>query len=309
MDSRTWRGHRLSRVTLGTVQFGMPYGIANRDGQPSYQQTLRILQSAWESGVTCFDTAAAYGESETILGRAFDELKLSDDVFVVTKVPAIKDPAVAPSEIEKIVEQSRRRLQMTCLPLVMFHREEDAVYLGELESLRQRGWIERIGVSCGNLPDQARRLAAIGEGQASAEALQVPANVLDRRHLESGMLEMAVGHDVAVFVRSVFLQGLLLMPTEQIRDDLTEVLKPRRRLQALAGEAGLTLHELALRFMLSLPSVTSVVLGVDRLEQLQANLEVVQKGPLDAELTESLLQANWGVSERTITPHMWEAKE
>ena len=86
MQTSSWNGLSLSRMMLGTVQFGLPYGVANHTGQPSYDEVVRIVAAAVEGGVNCFDTAAAYGTSEEVLGNALHELGLADQVTVVTKV-------------------------------------------------------------------------------------------------------------------------------------------------------------------------------------------------------------------------------
>ncbi|NCC93899.1 MAG: hypothetical protein EOM10_11550, partial [Opitutae bacterium] len=86
MNTATFADYHLSRLMLGTVQFGLSYGIANRQGRPSYAVVRDILACAFEGGVNCLDTAAAYGESEELIGRALRELGLADRVIVVTKV-------------------------------------------------------------------------------------------------------------------------------------------------------------------------------------------------------------------------------
>ena len=76
----------FSKITLGTVQFGLDYGIANTDGKPSYEKARDIVATACENGITSFDTAAAYGDSEKVLGQIFKELQIKDKVQVVSKV-------------------------------------------------------------------------------------------------------------------------------------------------------------------------------------------------------------------------------
>ena len=89
MQTRAWKEYHLSRLMLGTVQFGLPYGVANRTGQPSYAEVRAIMTAAIDGGVNCFDTAAAYGGSEEVLGRALQELGAADRVVVVTKVRSL----------------------------------------------------------------------------------------------------------------------------------------------------------------------------------------------------------------------------
>lgn len=308
MQTCTWNEFRLSRLMLGTVQFGMPYGVANRTGQPGYTDVVAMLAAALEGGVNCFDTAAAYGTSEEVLGRALRELKPAADVVVVTKVrpltPAeLTDPALAATAIEQSVDLSRQRLGLDCLPVVLFHREADAAYLDVLEALKAKGRLRYAGVSCDNKPGPAAGFVAAGK----ASALQLPGNVLDRRHQDSGVFGAAKARSVAVFIRSVYLQGLLLMPEEAVPPALQAVIPVRRRLAGLAAEAGLTLAELAVRSMLSRDGVTCVLAGVETVAQMRENIEVFARGPLPADLLRAIDAAPAGLSETILTPSLWAA--
>jgi aryl-alcohol dehydrogenase-like predicted oxidoreductase len=309
MKSSLWKDRQLSRLMLGTVQFGLPYGIANRLGQPSYSDVVRIVGAAIEGGVNCFDTAAAYGTSEEVLGRALHELGMADRVTVVTKVRALSpeellNPTLASNAIQQSVSESRRRLQIDCLSVVLFHREADARFGYVLEELRARGWLLHYGVSCDNRPGPAIEFA----NQGCFSALQIPANVLDNRHLTSGVFQAAAGRGVAIFVRSVYLQGLLLMPEGDVPATLKSVIPARRRLETLAREAGMGLAELALRYMLSQQGVTSVITGVETAMQIKDNLAIFDRGPLSQDLLNTVAEATTELSEVIITPHMWPPK-
>ena len=296
----------VSRVTLGTVQFGLPYGVANRTGQPDERMVTEIVATALEGGVTCFDTAATYGTSEEVLGRVLHGLGVAERVTVVTKVrPLAADESGSPSlalrAIEASVAESRCRLDLDCLPLVLFHREADASHLDALVALRDRGWLRAVGVSCDNAPGPAARFAA----HADVAALQLPANVLDPRHQRGGSFAAAAARGVAVFVRSVYLQGLLLMPEQEIPAALVPVIPVRRALAAIAAEAGMSLAELAVRFMLGVPGVTSLVIGVDTLAHLRANLTFVGRGPLDTVLAAAVAAAVPALPDTVLSPPLW----
>lgn len=291
---------------LGAVQFGLPYGVANRTGQPDYAQVVAIIAAAAEGGVDCIDTAAAYGTSEEIVGRALAELGLAERTTVVTKVRALTpdeldDPRAARRAIERSVDESRRRLRCDRLPLVLFHREADAAFTDELERLRDLGRVERIGVSCDNRPGPANELAASGR----YAALQVPANLLDGRHRRAGLFREAAEAGVAVFVRSVYLQGLLTMPESEIPAALAEVAPVRRRVATIAAAAGLTLAELALRYLLAEPGATCLLTGVETVEQVRDNLAIFARGPLDVELRQAVDAVVPELPERIVTPALW----
>ena len=298
--------NKLSRLMLGTVQFGQPYGVANRTGQPTATEVREIVAAAIDGGVNCFDTAAAYGTSEQVLGRALRDLKAADRVMVVTKVRPLT-PAelagrhLAAQAIEQSVETSRRNLGIDCLPLVLFHREEDGVYLEVLLELRGRGWLRQAGVSCGNTPGAAADYADGG----LASALQIPANLLDKRHARAGSFRAAAANGVAVFVRSVYLQGILAMRGEDIPAPLQGLAPILRKLGALAQMAGMSLKELAVRAMLSVEGVTSVLAGVETRAQIHENLEIFNCGPLPSDLPAAVDAAVPELPVEWITPSMW----
>lgn len=291
---------------LGTVQFGMPYGIGNRTGQPQYRDVLAMVAAAIEGGVNCFDTAATYGTSEEVLGRALHELKAAERAIVVTKArpltpDELADPALAASAIEQSVADSARRLGMDCVPVVLFHRESDAVHLDRLEKLKEKGLLRHAGVSCDNRPGPAAGFVAAG----IAAALQLPANVGDRRHQSSGVFRDAAAAGVAVFIRSVYLQGLLVMPEQDIPSSLQQIIPTRRRLAAIANEGGMPLAELAVRYMLALEGVTCVLTGVETVAQVRDNLAIFERGPLPADMVNAIDAVAPDLPEMIITPSQW----
>jgi aryl-alcohol dehydrogenase-like predicted oxidoreductase len=306
MLTSAWGTYRLSRLMLGTVQFGMAYGVANRTGQPEYRDVLAIVAAAVEGGVNCFDTAASYGTSEGVLGRALNELHIADRVVVITKVhpltPAqLSDATLAARAIERSVAESRRRLRLDCLPVVLFHREPDAAYGSVLDDLRAKGWLQHAGVSCDNRPGPAAEFVAAG----SASALQLPGNVLDRRHQRSGIFQHAASRGVAVFLRSVYLQGLLVMPEGDIPPVLRDVIPVRRHLARIAGEAGMNLAELAVRYMLAQKGITCVLAGVETVAHVRENLAIFERGPLPDDMLAVIDLAIPELPESLVTPRLW----
>jgi len=293
----------LSRLVLGTVQFGLPYGVANCEGQPSYKTARDILACAIEGGVTCLDTAAGYGESESVLGRALAELGAAGCVCVVTKVsPLAADlsPAQAGAAVEESVKNSLRHLRLDHLPFCLFHRERDFRHADSLLKLRERGLVERIGCSTAT-PAATREI--IGSGLA--EAVQFPASVLDRRFTGTEIAGAASTRGLAVFARSVYLQGLVFLPDEKTPGDLSEVISPRRRLAELAREAGIPLAELALRHVLGLGDLTSILVGVESLDQMRDNLALFAKGPLPPDLMRAMIASVPSLPDAILDPWRW----
>ena len=288
-------------LVLGTVQLGLPYGIANTGGQPDYADARSILAAAWESGVRWLDTAVTYGTSEALIGRALAELGLREQLQVVTKVAGVPDlPAdAAAHHLEEAVRGSLERLGLERLPVVMLHHEEDGRHLEALLRVRELGLIERAGISVMTPEGLA------GVVDRGVEVVQLAASALDRRFARSGLLEELRRREITVHARSAYLQGLLLMPEAAVPTELAAVLPARRSLAALAHEAGISLGELALRFVLAEPGVTAVVVGAESVAQVRANAAYAQRGPLPADLAEGVRRAVPELPDELVVPHLW----
>ena len=287
----------FSRLMLGTVQFGLEYGIANESGKPSFDRVCEIVKTAFEGGVTALDTAAAYGTSEEVLGAALERLGLREAMTVVSKVPPIPDGADAEAErfIERSLRESLRRLRLGRLAVCLLHREEDLRHLPLLEKMVGRGLTDGVGVSL----DSNRFLAEA----AAVRYLQLPCNLLDRRF--DAFWPVAMQKKIHVFARSVYLQGLLLMPEARIRPNLSAVIPVRRGLEAVARETGCTMAELCMRYVLSNPAVASVLTGVDTPEQMRENLRVAALGPLPAAVLGRVQACVPDLPEPLVRPALW----
>ncbi len=296
----------LSKLMLGTVQFGLNYGVANKLGQPSYETSRDIIRCAYEGGVRCLDTAAIYGTSEEVIGRALDELGIAGDMVVVTKVTHIA-PGIPATLADKIVDESvstsLKRLKIDSIPICMMHAEENAEYLESLLKLKDSGMVQYAGISV-NTPDSTRQIIESG----FAEALQVPINILDRRFTGSGVTKLATNRKIAMFVRSIYLQGLVLSDDKSVSADLVEVIPILGRLRALANEAGICIAELAMRYILGLEGMTCVLVGVDSVEQMRQNLELIEKGPLRADLMAAIADAVPNLPDRIVMPGKWSKR-
>ncbi len=285
-----------ARIAIGTAQFGSAYGVANAAGQVSADEVGRILALARQAGVRTLDTAVAYGGSEAALGHAgvagFD---------VVTKVPEVPagEGDVA-GWIERQVEGSLTRLGVAQLDGVLMHRVNDlqgangaAVSRG-LEAVKVRGLVRKIGVS-GYGPAE---LDAVLERYA-LELVQLPLSVFDRRAIDSGLLARLTARRVEIHVRSVFLQGLLVMPDAKRPPYFARWAPLFAQWKAWLDETGLTPLAAAVRFVLAVPEVNRLVLGFDTAGQLSEALAAAT-GPLQP--MPSGLQSD---DEALINPSRW----
>lgn len=273
----SWRGEQVSRLILGTVQLGMDYGIANKQGRPDPGRAREVVAAAWSAGIRHFDTAQAYGESEAVLGRALAALGLSDEARVVTKLWT-RYSALDRASIERSVKESLARLGAPRLWGFLLHHPDALPYwetgLGEtLSALRDSGLIAHLGVSLSPPEDAPRCLE-----HPDMEILQAPANAWDRRLLDGGFFATVREHDRLCCVRSVYLQGLLLMSPDEVAVRLPEAYPAAVQWHACAGRFGMYPLELALRHALRLE--VPLVIGAESPGQILETAALAWRGPL-----------------------------
>jgi aryl-alcohol dehydrogenase-like predicted oxidoreductase len=264
------------RLALGTVQFGTNYGVANAGGQVPVDEVRRILGYARDHGIDMLDTAIAYGDSESRLGSIGVA-----SWRVVSKLPSLPEgcPDVA-AWVRTSVRGSLNRLGVSRLYAVLLHRPEELLTAGgdalyrALQALKSEGLVRRIGIS---IYEPAELDAIVA--RFPVDVVQAPFNILDRRLLEAGWLARLKAQGAELHVRSVFLQGLLLMPAGQ---------RPRKfeRWQSLwdgwhgwLAQAGVTPLQACVRYVMRFAEIDAAVVGVDSLAQLA---QIVQSG--DGEL-------------------------
>ena len=278
----------FSKLMLGTVQFGMKYGVANTSGKPPFETVKAILKAAYEGGVTALDTAPEYGDSEEVIGRALTDLGLSGRFKIVTKIPKLPSGCDPEKFIADSLCSSLKKLGVGRLAAALFHAEDDAVYLDVLKGMVKRGLIAAAGVSLNTL--------AYRDDGENADCLQVPASLLDRR------FDRCFGYpERHVFVRGAYLQGMLLMSEAGVF--VTEVKERRRKLEKL----GLPMAELALRYLFAKPGPKSVLTGVETLEQLRENIRIAALPPLsESDLAAVDAIAFPELPEMCVSPFFWK---
>jgi aryl-alcohol dehydrogenase-like predicted oxidoreductase len=258
----------VSRIGLGTVQFGLPYGIANQSGQVSRTEAGLMIAYAASCGISVIDTAIAYGESEACLGtigvRGFK---------VVTKLPSVPDDidvADVPNWVCGQVTASLRRLGVATLYGLLLHKPSQLLgrfgtpIAGALVELKAKGLIDKLGISI-YAPEELEVLDRIFQ----IELVQAPFNLLDRRLLTSGWLGRLKRSGIEVHTRSAFLQGLLLMPKSSIPSEFShwsDLWQTWHRWLALHDISAL---RACLTFVLSYPEIDHVVVGADNVDHLR----------------------------------------
>jgi aryl-alcohol dehydrogenase-like predicted oxidoreductase len=268
-------GKNLSAMSLGTVQLGMNYGIANTNGQPKIEQSKAMLECALKSGITSLDTARAYGQAEDVLGEFFKDYG-GEMPFLTTKVHDIQGDTYF--EIEKFilnsVETSLEKMGVNKVNCIMLHTAANLFKNGDMvasamESLVKRGYTDIIGASV-YVGEEIDKLLTYDV----YSAVQVPMSIFDQRLIAGGYIDRLADRGFTVFVRSVFLQGLFFLDPDKITDPiLVKYAVPGIKLiREIAEREDMTVAELAISFMRDVPGVSSLVLGADTPDQVKSNI-------------------------------------
>ena len=261
-----------SRLALGTVQFGLRYGVANQIGQVSRDEAAAILNYALGMGLDTIDTAIAYGESEERLG----EIGVAQ-WQIISKLPALPETIsdVAAWVTDEVLG-SLSRLKVSRLHGLLLHRSQELIgHRGDtlyrtLVALKDQGRVGKIGVSIYD-PDELDALWP----QFSLDLVQAPFNILDRRIATSGWLTRLHNAGTEVHIRSVFLQGLLLMEPTNRPASFTRWQSLWDQWHRWLDVEALTPLQACLGFATSQAEIDRVVVGVDSLKQLREILASV----------------------------------
>ena len=136
----------------------------------------------------------------------------------------------------------------------------------------------------------------------------MPTSVLDQRFIRGGHVREAAERGMAVWVRSIYLQGLLFLPEDEVIPELAAVIPVRRKLASLADAAGIGLAELAVRYLLGFDEITCLVAGAESVEQVRENARLASKGPLDPELGAAVSAAVPDLPETILFPRLWSKR-
>ena len=246
------------KIALGTAQFGLNYGISNTLGQVKKDEIKRILSAALDAGITVVDTASAYGISESNIGQS----GLSQALSIVTKVSS--------ENIHAQVEKSLKNLNCDSIDAVLFHNCELLLscsgedYFSQLEQLKTKGIVKRIGVSVYN----PKELELLSE-RFNLDLIQAPVNWLDQRFIQPEIIDKLIEKNIKLHARSIFLQGLLLEPMIQNNAYFSQFNNEFSQYNRVFNELGCNRLTFALAIIAQkAPHIENAIIGCCSQEQL-----------------------------------------
>ncbi len=284
------------KLALGTVQFGLDYGVSNTQGQVCPEEVNRILTFAKQQGINTLDTAPAYGNSEEVLGKT----GLATQFDIISKIPALNDSNI---HVEQYVKASLQQLKIEKLNAVLFHHADDIISsihaknrFDALVKLKEQEKINKIGVSVYS-PEQLEFCIK----KHPIDIVQLPLNCLDQRFINTGMLDKLLDRNIEIHCRSVFLQGLLLMNPKNLSSCFSPFIKYFQHFSDTAKLLNVTPLSLALAIGHQSSNIDKMVIGCCNTKQLS---EIITANAAAKKIKEDLSSLSCD-DENLIIPSNW----
>jgi aryl-alcohol dehydrogenase-like predicted oxidoreductase len=287
---------KTSKLILGTVQFGLKYGINNDSEKPSQQNVNEMLICAFNAGIKCLDTAEAYGDAHHVIGK-FHELNPAISFNVITKIPHQVDGQIA-GKINQYLED----LKVNRLKAVLFHSfdtySKNSNMVLELSELKRQQKIELVGVSV-YTNEQAE--AVIADEQI--DIIQISFNLFDNENKRGELLKKAKAKGKIIHTRSAFLQGLFFSGINDDRKIAKSLQNELALIRDISARKKIDLQQIALNYCLQQKYIDQCLIGVDNIHQLQQNIKYAET-QISADVIEEINYININNSD-LLNPSLW----
>lgn len=288
-----------NKLILGTVQFGLDYGINNTAGKPDQQAVNKILNVAFENNIQLLDTAEVYGNAQEVIGNYHGE---SSNIFkVMTKFSSSRTDL--PADITERIKKDIDILGIETLYCYMFHNYADfksyyAKFDKDIAVLKKEGLIEKMGVSI-YTNEELEDLLHYDE----VDLVQLPFNLLDNTLQRGDILKRAKQKGIEIHTRSAFLQGLFFKELDNLPPKIKPLTTSIEIVKQIANSHTLEMASLALNYAYQQEFIDNVLIGVDTVEQLELNMKCLEK-PISHTIIEQINGID--VAEKTLlNPSNW----
>ena len=298
------------KLCLGTVQFGMDYGIKGQK-QPSSQDAIRMLDYATQNGVDNIDTAFAYGNAEEVVGEFLNKKTIArDKLFIISKFKPNELDDVKPEDYIKVIkenlEKQLKRLNTDYLDSYIFHSSRyafDEEKLKALYEVKKEGKIRHCGVSV-YYPDEAE----ICIKSPYVDFMQLPSSIFDQRMRKEGIFDLALKNSsTQIHSRSAFIQGLILMQENEVPEFLNGAKPIIRKIDELCKKINISRIKLAMLYVKQFDAISHLVFGVDNIEQLKENINIFQEN-FSSDILKEIGREFENIEASIVMPSLWVKK-
>lgn len=292
---------------LGTVQFGMDYGIRNQK-KPTLDESIEILEYAVRNGIDTIDTAYNYGDAEKVVGAFLKQTKVKREnlqIFSKLKPNILDDEPFVNWEalIIQNLEESLERLGTDYLDGYLLHSSRyifDERIVEQLERLKEKKLVHKIGVSIYE-PEEAKKAAEL----PMIDAIQIPFSIFDQRLLKENFFKRKEVSEKEIFSRSAFLQGLILMDEEEVPEHLSKAKPIIQKIKEICCKENINRVELAIQFVKQQTQIDYLVFGVDNLDQLKQNICFFNRDTIDQSLLSEIAKDFDALDADLVMPSLW----
>jgi aryl-alcohol dehydrogenase-like predicted oxidoreductase len=290
----------LTKLVLGTAQMGLEYGINNKSGKIDLRKSLKILDYAFENGIRTLDTAEVYGTAHYVISE-YHKLHPNNQFNIITKLPK----SVRLETVKSKIDQYLNDLRISNIHLLMYHdfetyRQDHELAIHILTSLKSDN-VKRVGVSV-YTNDQ---IMDILNDEKKVDVIQLPYNLLDNKFQRGFVLEKMKMLRVAAHTRSPFLQGMFFLDDKSNNEAFKYLSFFINELKGIANSSGVSLQALALLYSYLNKLSESVILGVDSIEQLKVNLDIISNQFISNELV-ALVDRIEVQNTDLLNPSLWK---
>lgn len=296
----------MASLCLGTVQFGMEYGINNTLGQPSKKDVFEIIDTAIDNGIQVIDTARAYGDAEIILGEYFAYRKNAASFQIISKLRPniIQDTETNIHRvIHEEIESTLYRLHIEHLNGYLLHTPQyiyNKQIIDGLIDLKKEKLVDHIGVSIYDLQEGYAALKV-----PEIDYIQLPYSILDQRGVQDGFIKQAKNKGITIFTRSAFLQGLFMMEKHTIPDHLNHVIPYLDKFDKLLNKYSVNKTVALMQFVQWEKDIDYLVFGVDTKEQLLQDLEAFGNHNIPEKFMNEVKETFVSIEKSIIFPSLW----
>lgn len=297
-------------LCLGTVQFGLDYGIKNQK-KPSVEDSIKMLDYATQNGINTIDTAFAYGTAEDVVGEFLKRKTIGrEKLFISSKFKPNDLDDVDEKDYVKVIkehlETQLKRLNTDYLDAYMFHSSRYAFndeILKALYEVKNEGKIKHYGVSV-YYPNEAKKCIE----SPYVDFMQLPFSIFDQRMAKDGVFDLALKNgSTQIHSRSAFIQGLILMNENEVPPFLENAKPIVRKINELCKKHNISRISLAINFVKQYDAITHLVFGVDNLAQLKENIEIFNQD-FPIEILKDISKEFENIDANIIMPSLWVKK-
>jgi len=261
-----------SKLILGTVQFGLRYGINNTIGKLTEDQVFELLETAYDLGVRTLDTAEAYGNAHSVISNFHKQSKKRFNI--ISKYSSSNfDYSI---DLVERIQVHCSNFNVNYLEGYMFHSYNDFKMNinnnpNVLDNIKNSGLVKKIGVSAYSNNEIEDLL-----NFKNINLIQLPFNLFDNEYQRKEILKKAKKKKIEIHTRSVFLQGLFFKDINTLTNCLLPLKNNLSELSLILKNNNISIESLALNYPLNKTYIDKVLIGVDSLEQLKNNIKATE---------------------------------